>query len=112
MRRLSWVAVVAGVAIACGASCGGGNSSFGDAGSDATSGGDGNTSDTSFGFGDTGPQGDGSACARGCSSDLHDVIDCNNNVVQQCTGTDGCDVATAQCINACQAATDNKNSIG
>jgi hypothetical protein len=114
MRRLSFVVGVLGVGIACvAASCGGGNSGFSDAGGDSTTGGDGsNGPDTSFGFGDTGPNGDGGACARGCSSDLHDVIDCNNNVVTQCTGTDGCDVATATCINACQAATDNKNSIG
>jgi hypothetical protein len=68
-------------------------------------------SDNGFGFPETG-FGDGSPCARGCSSDLHAVIDCNNNVVQQCTGTDGCDVATGTCLNACQAAVDNKNSIG
>ncbi len=95
------------------AACGGGNAVFGDGGSDATAGdASADVLDSSFNFpetafGDTGP-----TCARGCSSDLHDVIDCNNNVVQQCTGTDGCDVATGTCINACQAAVDNKNSIG
>ncbi|HEX4514092.1 MAG TPA: IgGFc-binding protein [Polyangiaceae bacterium] len=114
MRRLAWVVGVLGVGIASVVSCGGGNSGFNlDGGSDATNGDDGsNGPDTNFGFGDTGPNSDGSACARGCSSDLHDVIDCNNNVLTQCTGTDGCDVATTQCINACQAAVDNKNSIG
>jgi len=95
--------------------CGGGNGSLfgGDAG-DAAIGDanvDGASLDSSLSFGDTGTN-DGSTCPRGCSSDLHDVIDCNNNVVQQCTGTDGCDVATGSCTNACQAAIDNKNSIG
>ena len=93
--------------------CGGHGSGFGDdGGADATSDGslDGGA-DVSFNFPDT-STGDGSACARGCSSDLHDVIDCNSNVVQQCSGTDGCDVGTGTCINACQAAVNNKNSIG
>ena len=112
MRGRWWLgAACSGVALACG----GGNSGFDkDGGDDATADGsiDDTGADTPFGFGDTGKQGDGSACARGCSSDLHTVIDCNNNVVQQCTGTDGCDVATGTCINACQAAVDNKNSVG
>ena len=68
--------------------------------------------DTSFTFGDTGPLGDGGACARTCSSDLHEVLDCNNNIVAQCSGTDGCDVSTGTCINACDAAVNNKNSVG
>jgi hypothetical protein len=98
-------------------SCGGNGSNFGDGdgGLDASLDGLGDVApnDSSFGFGDTGDYGDGSTtCARGCSSDLHNVIDCNNNVVQQCTGTDGCDVSSGTCINACQAAVNNKNSIG
>jgi len=94
--------------------CGGHGSGFGgDGGADATvDGGLEGGTDASFNFPDTGFSGDGSTCAKGCSSDLHDVIDCNDNVVQQCTGTDGCDVASGSCTNACQAAVDNKNSIG
>ncbi len=90
--------------------CGGNSSNFGggDGGGDATVDGGG---DGGFTFGDSGTD-SGSNCARGCSSDLHEVIDCNNNVVATCTGTDGCDVATGTCINACQAAVDNKNSVG
>ncbi len=72
---------------------------------------DAQSADAPFQFNDA-PFGDGSACARGCSSDLHSVIDCNNNVVQTCTGSDGCDVGTGTCINACQAAVNNKNSVG
>jgi hypothetical protein len=95
--------------------CGGKGNGFGtDGGDDATvgDGGDGGQTDSGFNFPDTGGGGDGSACPRGCSSDLHDVIDCNDNVVQQCTGINGCDVATGTCVNACQAAVNNKNSIG
>jgi len=108
MRSLSFLVATLLVA------CGGNNAGFEkDGGADATTTDDGGGStDSGFGFGDTGKQGDGSACARGCSSDLHNVIDCNNNVVQQCTGTDGCDVSSGTCLNACQAAVNNKNSIG
>ena len=94
-------------------SCGSSNASlFGDAGSDATVADGGQTgSDGGFTFPDA-TFGDGGACALGCSSDLHSVIDCNDNVVQTCSGAQGCDVATNTCINACQAAVNNKNSVG
>jgi len=97
--------------ILCG--CGGnGNSLFGhDGGGDATSPDGGGPTDGSISFGDTGT-GDGSGCALGCSSDLHNVIDCNNNVVQTCTGTQGCDVSSGTCMDACTAAVNNKNSVG
>ncbi len=108
MRSLSLLAAMLVIA------CGSGNSGFDkDGGTDGTTIDDGSgTTDSSFGFGDTGKQGDSSTCARGCSSDLHEVIDCNNNVVQTCSGTDGCDVSSGTCMNACTAAVDNKNSIG
>ena len=108
-QKILWGLGLALLACACGTN----DSNFnGDGGGDATTLGDGGTpSDTGLSFGDTGG-GDGAACPLGCSSDLHSVIDCNNNVVTTCTGTDGCDVASATCINACQAAVDNKNSVG
>ena len=91
--------------------CGGGNSGFDlDGGTDATA--QDGSKDSGFGFGD-GFGGDGQPCAtRTCSSDLHTVLDCNNNIVQQCTGTDGCDVQTGTCVNACQAAVNNRSSVG
>jgi hypothetical protein len=55
---------------------------------------------------------DSDTCARGCSSDLHEVLDCNNNIVTTCMGAEGCDVSTGTCVDACQAAVDNKNSVG
>ena len=106
--------IVCGVVVTIAFSCGGRGSGFGDGGvdNDATVDDGGNPlGDGGFKFPE-GSAGDGGACAKGCSSDLHDVIDCNDNVVQQCSGTDGCDVATGTCINACQAAVDNKNSVG
>jgi hypothetical protein len=109
MRR-ALVSILAGVVVA--AACGDHGSNFGDAGSDA--GDDLTVADAPNldgpNFGDV--VGNDGNCPRGCSSDLHDVIDCNDNVIQTCSGTDGCDVTTGTCINACQAAVDNKNSVG
>ncbi len=59
-----------------------------------------------------GTTGQGGACGVTCSPDLHAVVDCNGVVIEQCTGTDGCDVSSGTCINACEAAENNKNSIG
>ncbi len=47
-----------------------------------------------------------------CSPDLHQVIDCQGNVQETCSGFEGCDVATGSCINACTAALNNKQSVG
>ena len=74
---------------------------------------DSGSSDGDPNFGDTGPTSDGGPlCASKCSSDQHTVIDCNNNILQTCTGTDGCDVSTGTCANACTAAVNNKQSVG
>jgi hypothetical protein len=103
MRRLAWLFLSV--------ACGGDNSTFKDAGNDG--GVDDATLDAIFDaptFGDTGKN-DGN-CPSTCSSDLHAVLDCNNQIKQTCTGTNGCDVATGTCIDACQAAVDNKNSVG
>ncbi len=54
--------------------------------------------------------GGGSGCPTQCSSDLHSVLDCNNNVITTCTGDLGCD--NGACVPACQSAADNKSSIG
>lgn len=54
--------------------------------------------------------GDGGTCETTCSADLHDVLDCNGNVIQTCPADQGCGVGG--CVPACQAATDNKSTIG
>ncbi len=58
---------------------------------------------------------DGSNDAPGCtqcSADLHQILTCGDNptVVQTCTGNTGC--GPTGCIAACDAAADNKSSIG
>jgi hypothetical protein len=53
---------------------------------------------------------DGNGCMKMCSADLHDILDCNGNVVMGCPGDQGCSNGT--CVSPCQAAADNKSSIG
>ncbi|HEX7601157.1 MAG TPA: hypothetical protein VF316_06105, partial [Polyangiaceae bacterium] len=94
--------------------CGNTNPSFfDDGGTDSAVDPDSGSSDGDPNFGDTAPTSDGGPnCATKCSSDQHTVIDCNNNVLQTCSGTDGCDVGTGTCANACSAAVNNKQSVG
>ena len=40
-----------------------------------------------------------------CSADLHDVLDCHGNVIQQCDQDLGCSSGT--CVDPCMAAADN-----
>jgi len=56
--------------------------------------------------------GGGSACTQqtSCSADLHNVLDCNGNVIQACNADQGC--ANGACVDPCTAAADNKSSIG
>ena len=49
-------------------------------------------------------------CATHCSSDLHSVVDCNNNVVTMCPPDQGC--SGTMCVPACASATANKSTIG
>ncbi len=64
--------------------------------------------DVVFNFGD-GSGGDG-GCNLHCSADLHDVLDCNDNVVTTCAADQGCGGST--CVAACDAAKANKSSLG
>jgi hypothetical protein len=51
-------------------------------------------------------------CQRHCSDDLHQVLDCNDAVVDVCAGTNACNSSQAACTNACEAAESNHRSIG
>ena len=55
---------------------------------------------------------DAPSCALGCSSDFHAVVDCNGTLVETCSAQQGCDLSTGSCSNACQAAVNNKQSVG
>ena len=55
---------------------------------------------------------DGPSCPRKCSTDYHAVVDCNDNVVMACTGTQGCDPQHLDCADACTVAVDAKTSVG
>ncbi len=61
-------------------------------------------------FGDTGSaDSNGGNCGK-CSGDLHNILDCNNNVVSTCPPSEGC--AAGVCVPACDAAKANKSSVG
>ena len=62
------------------------------------------------GGGGGGGGGDGGGCEDTCSGDLHSVVDCNGNVVTMCPLDQGC--AAGSCIPACDAAAQDKSSIG
>jgi hypothetical protein len=47
-----------------------------------------------------------------CSADLHTVLTCEGQVVEVCEGSEGCDAVLGTCTNACDAAENNKNSVG
>ncbi|CAN5172026.1 hypothetical protein BH09MYX1_BH09MYX1_08820 [soil metagenome] len=72
---------------------------------------DATTTDVAIDFGDSGATVD-AGCPLRCSSDLHNVLDCNGVVRTTCADTDGCDPDTGQCIAACDSAKANKGSIG
>ena len=55
--------------------------------------------------------GGGTGCdPLGCSGDLHSVVDCMGSLVDMCPPDKGC--SGGKCVAACQAAVDNKSSIG
>jgi hypothetical protein len=56
--------------------------------------------------------GGGEPCNFICSPDLHAVLDCQGNVLETCTGDQGCDITLGACVNACDATVQNQSSIG
>lgn len=58
------------------------------------------------------PDGGGppSGCTT-CSADLHQVLDCDGGLIQQCPPETGCSVG-GSCVAPCQAAAENKSTIG
>jgi hypothetical protein len=53
-----------------------------------------------------------SVCERRCSEDLHQIVDCDGNVIETCSGSDACDASQGVCTNACTAAEADRRSIG
>jgi len=96
MQRLAFVCLVAALA-ACGPARHGSGDASG-SGGDAT-----NLADAPRTI-DTLP------CPNTCSADLHQVLDCHGSVVTTCPDDMGC--GANGCEPACQAANDNKSTIG
>ncbi len=60
---------------------------------------------------DTGPDGP-TSCSNACSEDTHSILDCEGNVVSECTGNLACDSGLLTCVDACTASESNARSIG
>jgi hypothetical protein len=55
--------------------------------------------------------GGSSGCDVHCSADLHNVLDCNNNLVKACPADQGCG-ASGVCVAPCESAKINGSTIG
>ena len=113
MQRFLWIAwaIIALVSLL---GCGGSKTEFCDPGSVCDDGGapgeeGGSFEDVSLNT-DGGP-GEAGSCGYTCSSDLHQVLDCNNNVVMTCPADKGC-APDGTCVAACDSAKQNKSSVG
>ncbi len=122
--RHSWVVLTAlagvvGLGAACSATARTGFTGTANTGGSSTStGGSGNGASTGTGamtgMGGsitlTGTGGSSATCDTHCSADLHSVLDCNNTVVTTCAPSMGC--GATGCVAACDAAQQNKSTIG
>lgn len=54
----------------------------------------------------------GDGCAPTCSTDFHTVLNCQGQVVAECTGTQACDPTSGQCADACAVTVKTKQSVG
>jgi len=51
-------------------------------------------------------------CPIRCSDDLQQIVDCKDNVVEECGATATCDVSKNSCMSVCAAAEANHSPIG
>jgi len=51
-------------------------------------------------------------CPLKCSPDLTQLLDCNNDVVDDCVDNEGCDPGSLQCVDPCVAAEQKRSSVG
>jgi hypothetical protein len=96
----------------CSASNGGSGFGDDDASGSTQSGANGGQGGQGGLFGNGGANvGGGSDCPIHCSADLHQVLDCNENVVTTCPPDQGCGPGGV-CIAPCDSAKENKSTIG
>ncbi|MFT3770572.1 MAG: IgGFc-binding protein [Minicystis sp.] len=105
---LGFVSVAAFVSYAAGCAATGTNQFLTGGAGGASASSSGNTDPTFSGSG-TGASG---TCSAGphCSSDLHSMVDCDNNVLGTCPADQGC--SGSGCVPACDSAVENKSNIG
>jgi hypothetical protein len=122
VRSSSWVLSALALSVAFAGACAatnprvfGSDSSSGAGGATTahvSSAGVGGATPSSTGMGGNFVLPDAAPCDPKCSSDFHNVTDCNGVPIQVCMGDQACDATTLTCANACQAAVNNKQSVG
>jgi len=55
---------------------------------------------------------DAQGCHNTCTADFHSVVDCMDQSITPCTGTEACNPVLGICTDACQAALDGKQAVG
>lgn len=105
MDRGAWL-VLAALALAGACEAGG------RPGTSSTSGATGGAAGEGGASGGAGEGGFIEPCTARCRDDLHAVVDCDDQVLSACSDEEGCDLATATCINACEAANNASRSVG
>ncbi len=51
-------------------------------------------------------------CDEMCDAEFRNVVDCHGDIVSACSASQACSSVTRTCIDACQAAIDNKSPVG
>ncbi len=106
-QRLSFFALVCFVT-----GCGTCDAGVDDLGGNSNDGGNGSGNNNAGGStGDFMADGGGTSGCTTCSADLHQILDCDGNFIQECPPETGCG-AGGTCVPACQSAAENKSTIG
>jgi hypothetical protein len=106
MRWSFFLLALVGTIGAAALACGKGGNQFDNDGAIDDDGGNGDEND----FLNTDGGGEGGLC-RVCSSDLHSVLDCDNNVITTCPPDQGCG-PDGMCVPACDSARANQSTVG
>jgi hypothetical protein len=102
-QRLSFFALVCFVT-----GCGTCDAGVDDLGGNSNDGGNGSGNNNAGGStGDFIADGGGTSGCTTCSADLHQILDCDGNFIQECPSETGCG-AGGTCVPACQSAAENK----
>src|SRR5262245_6623526 len=108
-QRLSLSRVLLGATAALALACSAAKDSDDNKGSTSSVGG--SSTNTGGGFALGGNNAGGGDCPAHCSSDLHQLVDCNGNVIETCPDHLGCS-PNGGCVDPCESAKENASTIG